>query len=266
MLSLFLVQFFIDNVKKIMPSLSGVLFVIIFIFIPFTSTQNNLKKLPTEILCKCSGKSGVSAENSCHRILPETNEFYCRTNCTCKKTVMKLSDFDQTELHIFGCISDRDCAPRQRPLLCHENYNLGHRIKSKCCRDSDFCNADLQLELEKVEGNNSQAPFWIYFGTAMAIVLVVFLLAVLFWMIRYQVPIWRRRKLIIENLEEKIPLSILSEENPTKFEEEIDPFLQDVTISCGSGSGAPLLMKRTIARKIHLFERVGQGRFGEVYR
>lgn len=175
---------------------------------------------------------------------------------------MKFSDFDETEYHIYGCISDDDCVPSERPILCHENYNLGHRIKSKCCRDSDFCNADLLLELDKIEGTSLHVSFWVYLGTALAIVLVLILFVLLIWMIRCWVPIWRRRQLIVENFEEKIPLS---EESQMKIGQETDSF-QDVTICSDSGSGVPLLMKRTIARKIHLYERVGQGRFGEVYR
>ena len=44
--------------------------------------------------------------------------------------------------------------------------------------------------------------------------------------------------------------------------------LQDLmTMTCsGSGSGLPLLLQRTVARQVVLWECIGKGRFGEVRR
>lgn len=36
--------------------------------------------------------------------------------------------------------------------------------------------------------------------------------------------------------------------------------------NAGSGSGLPLLVQRTIARQVTLYELIGKGRYGEVYR
>lgn len=41
--------------------------------------------------------------------------------------------------------------------------------------------------------------------------------------------------------------------------------LEDMTCTSGSGSGAPLLTQRTVARCIKIGENIGSGRFGQVY-
>jgi hypothetical protein len=43
-----------------------------------------------------------------------------------------------------------------------------------------------------------------------------------------------------------------------------EPFEHSVT--SGSGSGFPLLIQRTLAKQIHLYECIGKGRYGEVWR
>lgn len=39
-----------------------------------------------------------------------------------------------------------------------------------------------------------------------------------------------------------------------------------ISSGSGSGSGQPLLVERTVARQVHLEERIGEGRYGDVWR
>lgn len=39
-----------------------------------------------------------------------------------------------------------------------------------------------------------------------------------------------------------------------------------VSMTSGSGSGPPILVQRTISKQIQLMERIGRGRFGEVWK
>lgn len=89
---------------------------------------------------------------------------------------------------------------------------------------------------------------------------IVSLLLLTFLIVLYIVCKYRAREKSLKYLHETDSnKSFLLNCTPSK-----DPFLS-IDQSSGSGSGMPLLVQRTIGKQITLKQRIGKGKFGEVY-
>ena len=52
--------------------------------------------------------------------------------------------------YVFRCIDPDFLIPAGRPLICEYNRHNSHTYISKCCKDKDLCNADLNLKLAPI--------------------------------------------------------------------------------------------------------------------
>ena len=53
------------------------------------------------------------------------------------------------------CIDKNFLIPIERPFVCEYNLRLNHTYISACCKDKDYCNADLQLRLAPYKGEGT---------------------------------------------------------------------------------------------------------------
>ncbi|GBL88309.1 TGF-beta receptor type-1 [Araneus ventricosus] len=141
--------------------------------------------------------------------------------------------------------------PEDIPFICRDQ-----KYGVQCCFH-DYCNRDLLPQLPP-DSEKSEVAMGGY-GTsliAFSCVIVLMLVFIFFVCVRYQKERLRRgfRSDIEANHENRIPLM------DTRISE-----LRNCTTS-GSGSGVPLLVQRSIARKVTLVECVGKGRYGEVWK
>ncbi|XP_055949398.1 TGF-beta receptor type-1-like isoform X2 [Argiope bruennichi] len=154
--------------------------------------------------------------------------------------------------YTYGCLNRQQFLPPEDiPFVCRDQ-----KYGVQCCFH-DYCNRDL-LPALPTENEKYEVTLGGYETSLIAFscVVVLMLVFIFFFCIRYQKEKLRRncRSDIEANHENRIPLM------DTRISE-----LRNCTTS-GSGSGVPLLVQRSIARKVTLVECVGKGRYGEVWK
>jgi len=170
------------------------------------------------------------------------------------------------------CIDKIKLIPPGRPFICEQVKKIQHRYVTACCKDTDFCNRNLNMTLvgtgessfplkasDKPSTDNSDQVYLIItiLGCGAAIFISALLIFVFIrWRGKHKSDLlcWRAYA-EIESLETQS-----CQTNATNITD-----LLSMT-SSSSGSGLPLLLQRTIARQIQLKEIIGKGRFGEVQR
>ncbi|GFT17834.1 hypothetical protein NPIL_150671 [Nephila pilipes] len=192
---------------------------------------------PTKILkCECN-------------ICGESENNTCITDGLCFTEIKKINDVIS---YTYSCLGQNQfLPPNDLPFSCREGVYV------ECCF-SDYCNRDLLPvlppstdEKHAVSLGGFETALISFSCVAVAIFFIIFIICV-----RYQKEKQRRgfRSDIESNPENRIPLM------DTRISD-----LRNCTTS-GSGSGVPLLVQRSIARKVSLVECVGKGRYGEVWK
>lgn len=192
--------------------------------------------MPAVIKCECN-------------ICEESQNNTCITDGLCFTEIHKKNGEIS---YIYSCLNQRQyLPPNDLPFTCRDGiYGV------KCCFH-DYCNRDLLPALPP-----SDETYEMSFGSfetgliAVSCIMVIILIIIFHCCIRYHKEKQRRgfRSDIESNPENRIPLM------NTRISE-----LRNCTTS-GSGSGVPLLVQRSIARKVNLLECVGKGRYGEVWK
>jgi len=197
----------------------------------------------------------------------------------CYKSVIREDDGNEEIEHRWGCHDAETLEPRYNPMVCQkEPYRLNLRI-TECCSQANYCNRDLSPTLGPVvihpgEPDMTDQPGTggFHITTWQLVMGVAAFSVVLFGaLVLFAVFYCRQHKdskglehssypegCQVSNLESQ---SLMGAGSGQTLRELVDEWSMS-----GSGSGLPLLVQRTIARQIHLFDIIGKGKFGEVWR
>lgn len=214
-----------------------------------------LPALSQGLICSCNDKKSCPSDQ-------------CETDGVCIHSLTRRNGHIKQRLE---CIPKDRLIPKDRPFVCEHSEARSHQFKSSCCKDEDLCNLSLNLTLDVdldtdkqvLVGNQSDINIVhvIIFTLGAFIVLLVagFFLC--------PIPQWRDKKLrgwpccqAYMEVESLVLETQSYQTNATNITDLIS------TTGSSSGAGNPVLEERTIARQIELKERIGTGRFGEVYR
>jgi hypothetical protein len=173
--------------------------------------------------------------------------------------------------------------PPQRPFVCEYNLYNNHTQVIACCKDRDFCNGDLKLQLAEPPSSNvtklqsSSTPRdltpQVQSQLTLVILICVFVMSLVSVVaVTCLFCIWRRRKKSIDScslVEACFKLGGRYQEVESCETQSTDPgptLHEILSASTGSGSGLPLLVQRSIARQVNVGDVIGTGRFGQVCR
>ncbi|CAL1529061.1 unnamed protein product [Lymnaea stagnalis] len=180
---------------------------------------------------------------------PSNNGKYCLTPGKCYVHKQMLNGEYYMVRNCFASVEHSN-------LNCHSNVEAAY---FKCC-EGELCNLALTVDpLPATVLENKDISFVLKLIIAGAAVLsactVFFVLAFLF---RH---IWRKRRAegLLPNAEARLL------EDDSMYKGFQDGLKQDQW-STGSGSGQPILVRRTVGKQVTLIEKIGKGRFGEVWR
>ncbi|CAL8106614.1 unnamed protein product [Orchesella dallaii] len=161
----------------------------------------------------------------------------------------------------YGCF-----APGDSTFLQCKGHLVDHTIPASiaCCDDGNICNEHLRPTYKPSNYSEPFPPYNTtptdYFLLQLMLTAIVSLLLLTFLIVLYIVCKYRAREKSLKYLHETDSnKSFLLNCTPSK-----DPFIS-IDQSSGSGSGMPLLVQRTIGKQITLKQRIGKGKFGEVY-
>jgi hypothetical protein len=193
-----------------------------------------------------------------------------------------------------GCLSPHVSQPPDRPVGCESHPDILHAYNIRCCSDQPWCNARLNVSLEKlptVPAPESNHNLLLYTIPPVILAALLASLVAFVWRRYSKRSRWLPRKKdagVGLALDLSQPLvtpagSASGVSGPTSSgfasgsggldgsaggdtqTTTIRAMLESQTCS-GSGSGLPILQQRSIARQVQLIDCVGKGRFGEVWR
>ncbi|KAK0067232.1 activin receptor type-1 [Biomphalaria pfeifferi] len=180
---------------------------------------------------------------------PANNDKFCRTPGKCFVHKQKVNGDYLIVRNCFGSVE-------------HSNLNCYSNVESssfKCCQ-GHYCNKELTVDpMPATVVENDDMSFVLKLvigGSAVFLACVVFFLLVIF--VRH---FWykHRAESLLANAEARLL------EDDCMYKGGQDGLKQDQW-STGSGSGQPILVRRTVGKQVTLFEKIGKGRFGEVWR
>jgi len=166
----------------------------------------------------------------------------------------------------FGCFSAGDPA-----FLQCKGHLVNHHIPASilCCEGTDFCNEHLRpvYRPSNVTGTQPYSPHSAdYYLLQVLLAAVLSLLVLTFVVILYLVCKYRAKERI-EKGRKPEEGNRLVQSDALNLSGAGVGFKPDVGIdfSSGSGSGLPLLVQRRIGGQIRYHQRIGKGRYGEVF-
>ncbi|KAL1497483.1 hypothetical protein ABEB36_008441 [Hypothenemus hampei] len=204
----------------------------------------------------------------------QVRKCYCEGHCpngqsngTCEVKIggMCFTDIEaEIEDGVEVAVLRYGCFPPDEGTLMQCKGNLVPHKNSKsiqCCNDTDLCNRDLQpmytpkltTDIPSFDVKNS-LQFTVLLAS-ITFTVSVLLLGLAFLYIRY-----KRRDIQGKNQFHK---GYSSEKYPTM--EVHGPLVGLIEKSSGTGSGLPILVQRTISRQITLIQKIGEGRYAEVW-
>lgn len=189
------------------------------------------------------------------------------------------------------CIDRAYLLPPERPLLCEYNRKQSHKYVSRCCKDKDFCNRDLILELSPVPESAQQTGEGGTGGhqwndTTLVLAILVPICCILFAILIIILTLNRfyaKKSSPVPGSDSgsSAPFSLCCYSGRYHEVESCDTQSSGATSAAtrqaqipecmtpmwtGSGQGLPHLVQRSVARQISLDSVIGQGRFGEVWK
>ncbi|KAH9488958.1 Activin receptor type-1 [Bulinus truncatus] len=199
-----------------------------------------------------SQNQSVSKEHTCVCDPPDcgplNDEKYCRTLGKCYAHKQLVNGEYVIVRNCFGTVE-------------HSYLNCNSNIEGtllKCC-EGHLCNVELTMEPipdSVVEKDEMSFVVKLIIGsTAVILASVILLLLVVFGRHLY----YKHRA------EGLLPSEARLLEDDSMYRGFQDGLKQDQW-STGSGSGQPILVRRTVGKQVTLFEKIGKGRFGEVWR
>ncbi|XP_034090876.1 bone morphogenetic protein receptor type-1B-like [Gymnodraco acuticeps] len=138
------------------------------------------------------------------------------------------------------------------------NTGNGHNIRRsmKCCSEGDYCNKNLHPTLPPLKPSLYVDGRIHHMALLVSVTVCSIILAfiIVFCYFRYKRQRARPQyNIVLKQDESYIPSG-----------ESLRELIKQ-SQSCGSGSGLPLLVQRTIAKQIQMVKQIGKGRYGEVW-
>ncbi|XP_059173689.1 activin receptor type-1-like [Physella acuta] len=181
---------------------------------------------------------------------PNQNDKYCFTEGKCY--VHKSTNINgglEVEKNCFGTVESSN-------MNCNSNADAGF---FKCC-EGDLCNLNLAVEpLPATAVEDDEMSFTVKVVIVVSAVLTMFIISPIIFLIVRKVYHKRRADGLLPNAEARLL------EDDSMYKGFQDGLKQDQW-STGSGSGQPILVRRTVGKQVTLIEKIGKGRFGEVWR
>lgn len=151
----------------------------------------------------------------------------------------------------------------RQPWPCFDSLQKHFMFRVACCNNVSNCNANISLRLinpikQKDEAGSSSLLVLLVVAVPVCTLILVLMIAVLIYRQCYPAGY----KMVAPPVQNTVVIDFSSNihESQSTLKEMLD------TSCSGSGSGLPLLVQRSIARQVCLHERVGAGRYGEVWR
>ena len=117
----------------------------------------------------------------------------CETDGMCFVSLTRSKRDPEKIEKSFRCLDQAFLIPPQRPIVCEYNHNQNHTYVSKCCKGSDFCNIEMDIQLAPLPtsasaGSKDQAGgsegfeinLQILLAIAIPVVILVFLLPLVY--------------------------------------------------------------------------------------
>ncbi|XP_052745134.1 activin receptor type-1 isoform X2 [Bicyclus anynana] len=223
---------------------------------------------------KCHVCESVECGDSAATVAPPA----CSSALYCYKSTVRAAD--GALQHSRGCVTHSD----QHQLTCYNNRN--QQLNISCCQ-GDLCNdggfpalAPPDMDVEPLA--SGAWKLWLSVPLSVLAVSLVGVLAVF--------ALRRSHRLRVSRAAQKLGAdsnyfpSMYSQHVTSAYYEGVegsqnggglhavaagDSTLREYlecSVTSGSGSGLPLMVQRTLAKQVTLIERIGKGRYGEVWR
>nr|ALR88679.1 activin receptor type I-like mw [Saccoglossus kowalevskii] len=199
---------------------------------------------------------------------PHDNDTFCETSMKCYASIEKELEYDEVTKKK-GCV---DGKPKNKVITTKMTCDISHEGRAivLCCT-GDFCNEHLSPTLPppppEPEVDGPADYTYTYNVSSLLISIIVPIAAMIFCTIIAVIIFKKLHKQRMRELNARDPerhqingLTAVAAQDDTLQE------MLDHSCTSGSGSGLPFLVQRTVARQITLFDKVGKGRYGEVWR
>ncbi|XP_039266777.2 activin receptor type-1-like [Styela clava] len=162
-----------------------------------------------------------------------------------------------------GSVIQKGCLNYESPAFMMCKLSQNDELNMQCC-DTNMCNKDIDPVLTVTDvvpnDSNSKVSISVLIPLGVLFPLVISFIAVFIC--------WKNHRKRMQKLEER-PMKSRHFEGGLHVQAVGESTLWNMMTSpssSGSGSGLPFLVHRTVARQIHLADRIGKGRYGEVWR
>ncbi|KAL8580602.1 hypothetical protein ACOMHN_046805 [Nucella lapillus] len=187
-------------------------------------------------------------------------DVFCETTSKCF-TVAYKDRADEDEKYRRGCF-EQDTSQMSCKIDNLENRIM---VSIECCQ-GDLCNKDMRPRIPKTDAPVSDDTSEVIWPLVLAVLVPVLSLGMLIACVLLACRHMHKRRMdnLLANERRFLEDDVLRGAQTVG-----DSTLQElVEQSCtsGSGSGLPQLVQQTVAKRVHLQECIGKGRYGEVWR